>query len=137
MIYNVVLVSGDQQSDSVMHIVCLFSFGFSSQIGENEMRACSIGLTLCDPMDCSPPGSSVHGILQARILESAALTRHHDRCGLNGRSVLSQSCFLLAGHGSPPLPLLAVAPLCRGPRVPRVASPPLLGRDPPTQPPLT
>ena len=25
--------------------------------------------TLCDPMDCSPPASSVHGILQARILE--------------------------------------------------------------------
>ena len=25
-------------------------------------------LTLCNPMDCSPPGSSVHGILQARIL---------------------------------------------------------------------
>ena len=25
--------------------------------------------TLCNPMDCSPPGSSVHGILQARILE--------------------------------------------------------------------
>ena len=24
--------------------------------------------TLCDPMDCSPPGSSAHGILQARIL---------------------------------------------------------------------
>ena len=26
-------------------------------------------LTLCDPMNCSPPGSSAHGILQARILE--------------------------------------------------------------------
>ena len=26
-------------------------------------------LTLCEPMDCSPPGSSFHGILQARILE--------------------------------------------------------------------
>ena len=26
-------------------------------------------LTLCDPIDCSSPGSSVHGILQARILE--------------------------------------------------------------------
>ena len=26
-------------------------------------------LTLCDPMHCSLPGSSVHGILQARILE--------------------------------------------------------------------
>ena len=29
-------------------------------------------LTLCDPMDCNPPGSSVCGILQARILEWAA-----------------------------------------------------------------
>ena len=27
------------------------------------------GVTLYDPMDCSPPGSFVHGILQARILE--------------------------------------------------------------------
>ena len=26
-------------------------------------------LTICNPMDCSPPGSSIHGILQARILE--------------------------------------------------------------------
>ena len=30
-------------------------------------------LTLCDPMDCSPPGSFVHGILHARILEWAAV----------------------------------------------------------------
>ena len=29
-------------------------------------------LTFCDPMDCNPPGSSVHGILQARILEWVA-----------------------------------------------------------------
>ena len=29
-------------------------------------------MTLCDPMDCSPPGSSVHGILLARILEWVA-----------------------------------------------------------------
>ena len=29
--------------------------------------------TLCNPMDCSPPGSSVHGILQARILEWVAV----------------------------------------------------------------
>ena len=28
---------------------------------------------LCDPMDCSLPGSSVHGILQARILEWVAM----------------------------------------------------------------
>ena len=30
-------------------------------------------LTLCDTMDCSPPGSSAHGILQARILEWVAI----------------------------------------------------------------
>ena len=30
-------------------------------------------LTLCDPMDCNPPGSSVHGILQARKLGWAAI----------------------------------------------------------------
>ena len=29
---------------------------------------------LCNPMDCSPPGSSVHGILQARILEWVAMS---------------------------------------------------------------
>ena len=29
--------------------------------------------TLCNPLDCSPPGSSVHGILQARILEQVAI----------------------------------------------------------------
>ena len=41
------------------------------------MRVCSVAqfcLTLCDPMDCSLPGSSVHGILQARILEWVAIS---------------------------------------------------------------
>ena len=31
-------------------------------------------LTLCDSMDCGLPGSSVHGILQARILEWVAIS---------------------------------------------------------------
>ena len=31
-------------------------------------------LTLCDPMDCSPMGSSAHGISQARILEWVAVS---------------------------------------------------------------
>ena len=34
------------------------------------VRSC---LTLCDPMDCSLPGSSIHGIFQARILEWVAI----------------------------------------------------------------
>ena len=36
-----------------------------------QAQAC---LTLCDPVDCSPPGSSERGILQARILEWVAIT---------------------------------------------------------------
>ena len=31
-------------------------------------------LTLCDPIDCSPPGSSVHGISQSRILGQVAIS---------------------------------------------------------------
>ena len=31
-------------------------------------------LTLCNPVDCSPPGSSVHGIFQAKILEWVAIS---------------------------------------------------------------
>ena len=37
-------------------------------------------LLLCDPMDRSPPGSSVHGILQARILEWVALPSTLFKC---------------------------------------------------------
>ena len=36
-------------------------------------------LTLCDPMDCSPPGSSVHGTLQAGILKWVAVSFSKDR----------------------------------------------------------
>ena len=33
--------------------------------------------TLCNPMGCSPPGSSVHGVLQVRTLEWAAVNSNH------------------------------------------------------------
>ena len=39
----------------------------------NAAKSLQSCLTLCDPMDCSPPGSSVHGILQARTLEWVAI----------------------------------------------------------------
>ena len=39
-----------------------------------KVLAAQLSLTLCDPMDCSPPGSSVHGILQTRILEWVAIS---------------------------------------------------------------
>ena len=44
---------------------------FPSPRRESEVaQSC---LTLCNPMDCSPPGSSAHGIFQARILEWGAI----------------------------------------------------------------
>ena len=39
---------------------------------KNEMLVTQSRPTLCDPMDCSSPGSSVHGILQTRILKWVA-----------------------------------------------------------------
>ena len=45
-------------------------------------------ITLCDPMDCSPPGSSVHGILQARILEWVAIPFSRGSSPLRGSSLL-------------------------------------------------
>ena len=42
--------------------------------GEGRGEVAQSCPTLCDPMDCSLPGSSVHGILQARILEWVAVS---------------------------------------------------------------
>ena len=52
-----------QECSALFHILSLTG---SSGVS----RSCP---TLCDPMDCSLPGSSVHGILQARILEWVAI----------------------------------------------------------------
>ena len=61
--------------------------------------------TLCDPMDCSLPGSSVHGILQVRILEWVAVpfpresSQHSD-----GTHIPCFSRWILycpSHHGSP------------------------------------
>ena len=40
---------------------------------ETESEVAQSCLTLCNPMDCSLPGSTVHGIFQARILEWVAI----------------------------------------------------------------
>ena len=54
-------------------------------------------LTLCDPMDCSPPGSSFHGILQARILEWVAI--FHVRFGPKRRLSTKELIILNCGAG--------------------------------------
>ena len=65
------------------------NYGFSKPLGHISVASLIIGNyfiqrkvevlvpqsypTLCDPLDCSPPGSSVHGFLKARILEWIAI----------------------------------------------------------------
>ena len=50
---------------------------------------------LCDPIDCSPPGSSVHGILQARILKWVAIS--HSRGSSQPRDWSCVSCVSCTG----------------------------------------
>ena len=69
-------------------------------------------LTVCGPMDCSPPDSSVHGILQARILEWVAIpfsrrsSQPRDQTNISVvscvcRQVLYHECHLeMATHSS-------------------------------------
>ena len=54
--------SFDLYSDTVFHLMIRMILGY-------WLIIYSVHLFTCDPMDCSLPGSSVHGILQARILE--------------------------------------------------------------------
>ena len=49
-------------------------FWLLKKVKVKESEVSQSCLTLCDPVDCSPPGSSVHGILQARILERVAIS---------------------------------------------------------------
>ena len=64
---------------------CVYSHGYNMPIPHLffiELHSCMLSLcvlsqlcpTLCNPMDCSPTGSSVHGISQARILEWVAIS---------------------------------------------------------------
>ena len=49
------------------------------KLGCMYVLSCSV-MSLCSPMDCSPPGSSVHGISQAKILVAMPSSRESSRC---------------------------------------------------------
>ena len=49
--------------------------------------------THCDPLDCSPPGSSIHGISQARILEWVAISRPRDQTHVSCVSCIAGRFF--------------------------------------------
>ena len=67
---------------------------------QNEVCA-QLCQTLCDPMDCSPPGSSVPGIFQARILEHVAMFSSRGSSQLRDQTHIS--CLLHWQAGSLPL----------------------------------
>ena len=58
---------------------------------KSESEVAQSCLTLSDPMDCSPPGSSIHGIFQARVLQWGAIYMYYtcSKCGWNIEAYLS------------------------------------------------
>ena len=61
-----------QESSSVL--LTFISLWYTTVLGPMYCLVTKLCPTLCDPIDCSPPGSSVHTILQARILEWVAIS---------------------------------------------------------------
>ena len=86
-----------EQALCVGHRVMNFDMNISLNPHDNPSRVCvhaHLCLTLCDPMGCSPPVSSVCGIFQARILEWAAISicRGSSWPGIEPASLVSPAC---------------------------------------------
>ena len=66
--------------DSNYYMCITIHLGYSNhqQMGDNTLWFSLVAQSwcpaLCDPIDCGPPGSSVHGISQARMLEWVAIS---------------------------------------------------------------
>ena len=58
---------------------------------KSESEVVQSCLTLSDPMDCSLPGSSIHGIFQARVLEWGAIALSEDEVTKNDQLEESES----------------------------------------------
>ena len=63
---------------------------------KSEREVTQSCLTLSDPMDCSPPGPSVHGIFQARVLEWGAIAFS----GMNDRDSNDRNCTTISPENS-------------------------------------
>ena len=77
-------------------------------------------LTLCDPVDCSPPGSSVHGILQASVLEWVAISFSRGSSQPRDRtrvSCIADRCFILWATREVPIPATAKPKAGGGPGI--------------------
>ena len=57
---------------------------------KSESEVAPSCLTLSDPMDCSLPGSSIHGIFQARVLEWGAIARVINELGFQKQTTAQE-----------------------------------------------
>ena len=65
---------GILQARTLECVAISFSSAWKSKVKvKSESEVAQSCLTLSDPMDCSPPGSSIHGVFQARVLEWGAI----------------------------------------------------------------
>ena len=83
-----------QAWEPLMHSMCM------------RAKSLQLCLTLCDPIDCSPPGSSVHGILQTTVLEQFAMpfsrgsSRPRDQTCISCGSCIAEGFFTTKPPGS-------------------------------------
>ena len=64
---------------------------------KSESEVAQLGPNVSDPMDCSPPGSSVHGIFQAGVLEWGAIAFFNPSDPHKGNP--PATAFFLSPHG--------------------------------------
>ena len=83
----------------------------NSCLSDSKAKSLQLCLTLCDPMDRNPPGSSVHRILQARTLDWVAISFCKSRCSFLKNNICFWHCwvFLAANMFSLVVGLLTVA----------------------------
>ena len=64
---------------------------------KSESEVTQLCPTLSDPMDCSPPGSAIHGIFQARVLEWGAIASPITSWQIDGETMETLTDFISLG----------------------------------------
>ena len=99
--------SGAQGSCHTCRTLMFLNFDLFISLARGRAKSLQLYLTLCDPVDCSPPSSSVHGIVQARILEWVTMTscrvpyQPRDQNSISCSSYIAGGFFTIEPPGKP------------------------------------